>query len=45
VLGEVLGKEVQVLTMQAKIQSQARDEMSRTQRGILSPGADEGHPE
>ena len=31
-LGEVLGKEVQVLTMQAKIQSQARDEMSRTQR-------------
>lgn len=32
VLGEVLGKEVQVLTIQAKIQSQARDEMSRTQR-------------
>ena len=31
-LNEVLGKEVQVLTMQAKIQSQARDEMSRTQR-------------
>ena len=31
-LSEVLGKEVQVLTMQAKIQSQARDEMSRTQR-------------
>jgi len=31
-LGEVLGKEVQVLTIQAKIQSQARDEMSRTQR-------------
>ena len=31
-LGEVLGKEVQVLTMQAKIQSQARDEMNRTQR-------------
>jgi ATP-dependent Lon protease len=32
VLNEVLGKEVQVLTMQAKIQSQARDEMTRTQR-------------
>ena len=31
-LGEVLGKEVQVLTMQAKIQSQAKDEMTRTQR-------------
>jgi ATP-dependent Lon protease len=31
-LNEVLGKEVQVLTMQAKIQSQARDEMTRTQR-------------
>jgi len=31
-LGEVLGKEVQVLTMQAKIQSQAKDEMSRSQR-------------
>ncbi|HSB06371.1 MAG TPA: endopeptidase La, partial [Thermodesulfobacteriota bacterium] len=31
-LSEVLGKEVQVLTMQAKIQSQARDEMTRTQR-------------
>jgi len=32
VLGEVLGKEVQVLTMQAKIQSQAKDEMTKTQR-------------
>jgi ATP-dependent Lon protease len=32
VLGEVLGKEVQVLTMQAKIQSQARDEITKTQR-------------
>jgi ATP-dependent Lon protease len=32
VLGEVLGKEVQVLTMQAKIQSQAREEMTKTQR-------------
>ena len=31
-LNEVLGKESQVLTMQAKIQSQARDEMSRSQR-------------
>ena len=31
-LNEVLGKEAQVLTMQAKIQSQARDEMTRTQR-------------
>jgi ATP-dependent Lon protease len=31
-LNEVLGKEVQVLTMQAKIQSQARDEMTRSQR-------------
>ena len=31
-LNEVLGKEVQVLTMQAKIQSQAREEMTRTQR-------------
>ena len=31
-LSEVLGKEVQVLTMQAKIQSQARDEMTRSQR-------------
>jgi len=32
VLGEVLGKEVQVLTMQAKIQSQAKDEITKTQR-------------
>jgi len=32
VLNEVLGKEVQVLAMQAKIQSQAKDEMSKTQR-------------
>jgi len=31
-LNEVLGKEVQVLTMQAKIQSQAKDEISRSQR-------------
>jgi len=32
VLSEVLGKEVQVLTMQAKIQSQAREEITKTQR-------------
>jgi ATP-dependent Lon protease len=32
VLGELLGKEVQVLTMQAKIQSQAREEMTKTQK-------------
>jgi ATP-dependent Lon protease len=32
VLSEVLGKEVQILTMQAKIQSQAREEMTKTQR-------------
>ena len=32
VLGEVLEKEVQVLTMQAKIQSQAREEITKTQR-------------
>lgn len=32
VLSEVLGKEVQVLTMQAKIQSRARDEITKTQR-------------
>ena len=31
-LNEVLGKEVQVLTMQAKIQSQAKDEISKSQR-------------
>jgi ATP-dependent Lon protease len=31
-LNELLGKEVQVLTMQAKIQSQAKDEMSKSQR-------------
>jgi ATP-dependent Lon protease len=31
-LSEVLGKEVQVLTMQAKIQSQAREEITKTQR-------------
>jgi len=31
-LNEMLGKEVQVLTMQAKIQSQARDEMTKSQR-------------
>jgi ATP-dependent Lon protease len=31
-LSELLGKEVQVLTMQAKIQSQAKEEMSRSQR-------------
>ena len=31
-LHEVLGKEVQVLTMQAKIQSQAKDEISKSQR-------------
>ena len=31
-LNEVLGKEVQVLTMQAKIQSQAKDEITKTQR-------------
>jgi len=32
VLSEVIGKEVQVLTMQAKIQSQAREEITKTQR-------------
>jgi ATP-dependent Lon protease len=32
VLSDVLGKEVQVLTMQAKIQSQAKDEITKTQR-------------
>ena len=31
-LNEILGKEVQLLTMQAKIQSQAREEMTRSQR-------------
>jgi ATP-dependent Lon protease len=31
-LNELLGKEVQVLTMQAKIQSQAKDEITKTQR-------------
>jgi ATP-dependent Lon protease len=31
-LNEVLGKELQVLTMQAKIQSQAKDEISKSQR-------------
>jgi ATP-dependent Lon protease len=32
VLNEILGKEVQVLTMQAKIQSQAKDEITKSQR-------------
>jgi ATP-dependent Lon protease len=31
-LNELLGKEVQVLAMQAKIQSQAKEEMTKTQR-------------
>jgi len=31
-LNEVLGKEVEVLTMQAKIQSQAKEEMTRSQK-------------
>ncbi len=31
-LNELLGKEVQVLTMQAKIQSRAKEEMTKTQR-------------
>ena len=31
-LSEVLGKEVQVLSMQARIQSQAKEEMSRSQK-------------
>jgi len=31
-LNELLGKEVQVLTMQAKIQSQAKEEITKTQR-------------
>lgn len=31
-INEMLAKEVQVLTMQAKIQSQARDEMTKSQR-------------
>lgn len=31
-LNELLGKEVQVLTMQAKIQSQAREEITKSQR-------------
>jgi ATP-dependent Lon protease len=31
-VSDLLGKEVQVLTMQAKIQSQAREEMTKTQR-------------
>jgi len=31
-LSELLGKEVQVLTMQAKIQSQAKEEISRSQK-------------
>ncbi len=31
-LNELLGKEVQVLTMQAKIQSQAKDEMTKSQK-------------
>lgn len=32
ILHDVLGKEVQVLTMQAKIQSQAKEEITKTQR-------------
>jgi ATP-dependent Lon protease len=32
VLNEILGKEVQVLTMQAKIQSQAKEEITKSQR-------------
>jgi ATP-dependent Lon protease len=32
VINEILGKEVQVLTMQAKIQSQAKDEITKSQR-------------
>lgn len=32
VINEILGKEVQVLTMQAKIQSQAKEEMTKSQR-------------
>jgi ATP-dependent Lon protease len=32
VLSEVIGKEVQVLAMQAKIQSQAKEEITKTQR-------------
>lgn len=32
VLNDLLGKEVQVLAMQAKIQSQAKDEMNKSQR-------------
>jgi len=31
-LNELLGKEVQVLTMQAKIQSQAKEEITKTQK-------------
>lgn len=31
-LSELLGKEVQVLTMQAQIQSQAKEEITRSQR-------------
>jgi ATP-dependent Lon protease len=31
-INEILGKEVQVLTMQAKIQSQAKDEITKSQR-------------
>ncbi len=31
-INEILGKEVQVLTMQAKIQSQAKEEISKSQR-------------
>ncbi len=31
-INEILGKEVQVLSMQAKIQSQAKDEITRSQR-------------
>ena len=43
-LSEIVGKEIELLNMQAKILSQAKDEMTKSQREILPAGADEGDP-
>ena len=44
-VNEILNKELELLSMQQKIQAEARGEIDKTQREYYLRGAVEGHPE
>ena len=43
-VNELLNKEIEVLTVQQEINTQARADIDRSQTRVLSPPADESHP-